>query len=214
MARRSSRARLASLVREVGPPVSTVPWSPDFVAQTLEVLPVGLRGGRLFWLKPVHAESLRVGLSATARPGEVVLDVLKWYPLRPIVVHSTSWRHEEGRVILTYVAAVVPPEQLPADSLAELPVGRSELARAEATAAPKAIGVEAVLEHALRHLAWLVKDDPAVMRELAAWEEVLAAFQPEPFRALEARPGALDERSDDPGGRDSGEATSSAANAS
>jgi len=51
-------------------------------------------------------------------------------------------------------------------------------------AAPQAIGIEAVLEHALRHLSWLVKDDPAVMRELAAWKEVLAGFEPEPFRAL------------------------------
>ena len=184
MARRSSKARLEALVREVGPPVSTVPWSPDFVAQTLEVLPVGLRGGRLFWLKPVHADSLRVGLSASARPAEVVLDVLNWYPLQPIVVHSTSWRHEAGRVILTYVVAVVSPEHLPAESLVELPVGRAELARGEAMAAPKAIGVEAVLEHALRHLAWLVKDDPAVMSELATWKDVLAVFEPEPFRAL------------------------------
>jgi hypothetical protein len=51
-------------------------------------------------------------------------------------------------------------------------------------AAPKAIGVEAVLEHALRHLSWLVKDDPAVTQALAGWKDALAAFQPEPFRAL------------------------------
>ena len=66
----------------------------------------------------------------------------------------------------------------------ETPVRRAELARGEAMAAPQAIGIEAVLEHALRHLSWLVKDDPAVMRELAAWKEVLAGFEPEPFRAL------------------------------
>jgi hypothetical protein len=181
---RRSKTRLEALVREVGPPVSTVPWSPDFVAQTLEVLPVVLRDGRLCWLKPVHADSLRVGLAATAKPADVVLGVLGWYPLEPVVVHSTSWRHEEGRVILTYIAVVAPPRELPADSLVELPVGRAELARGEAMAAPKAIGVEAVLEHALRHLAWLVKDDPAVMQALATWKDALAAFQPEPFRAL------------------------------
>ena len=183
MARRS-KSRLDSLVREVGPPVSTVPWSPDFVAQTLEILPVGLRDGRLFWLKPVHADSLRVGLAAKSEPAGAVLDVLKWYPLEPVVVHSTSWRHEEGRVILTYVAAVVPPEKLPPDSLVEMPVGRAELARGEALAAPEAIGVAAVLEHALRHLSWLLKDDPAVMDALSSWRELLAAFEPEPFRAL------------------------------
>jgi hypothetical protein len=181
---RRSKTRLDALVRDLGPPVSTVPWSPDFVAQTLEVLPVALHDGRLFWLKPVHAPSLRVGLSASARPAEVVLDCLKWYPLEPVVVHSTSWRHEEGRVILTYIAVVTPPDSLPPDSVVELPVTRAELARGEAMAAPASIGVEAVLEHALRHLSWLVKDDAAVKRALAAWKDVLAAFQPEPFRAL------------------------------
>jgi len=101
-----------------------------------------------------------------------------------VVVHSTSWRHEDGRVILTYVAVVAPPDRLPPDSLVELPVARAELARGQAMAAPKAIGIEAVLEHALRHLSWLVKDDPAVMSSLAGWRELLAAYEPEPFRAL------------------------------
>ena len=168
----------------MGPPISTVAWSPELVAQTLEVLPVALRPDGLVWMKPVHADSLRVGLPAAAKPGEVVLDVLKWYPLEPVVVHSTSWRHEEARIILTYVAVVTPPAQLPADSLVEMKVTRAELARGKAMAAPTAIAVEAVLEHALRHLSWLVKDDPAVTEALADWKSVLAAFQPEPFRAL------------------------------
>lgn len=168
----------------MGPPISSVDWSPRFVAQTLEVLPVALRDGRLVWMKPIHAESLRVGLSPSARPAEAVLEVMKWYPLEPLVVHSTSWRQEEGRIILTYVAVIVPPEKLPPDSLLETSVRRAELARGEAMAAPQSIGVEAVLEHALRHLSWLVKDDPAVMHALAGWKEVLAGFEPEPFRAL------------------------------
>jgi hypothetical protein len=169
----------------MGPPVSTVAWSPQFVAQTLEILPVGLRDGHLLWLKPVHADSLRVGLNPSAAPADVVLDVLKWYPLQPLVVHSTSWRHEEGRVILTYVAVVDASGELPAGSLVALPVARTELARGGATSAPKTIGVEAVLEHALRHLAWLVRDDPAVAKALETWRQALAAFVPEPFRPLE-----------------------------
>ena len=168
----------------MGPPVSSQQWSPDFVAQTLEVLPVYLADGALYWMKPVHADSLRVGLSPRETPANAVLEVLKWYPLEPVVVHSTSWRHEEGRVILTYVAVVTPPGHLPSDSLVRLSVGRAELARAEAMAAPKSIGVDAVLEHALRHLSWLVRDDPAVMRELAPWRDILSRYQPEPFRAL------------------------------
>lgn len=168
----------------MGPPISSLPWSPQFVAQTLEILPVALGEEGLLWMKPVHAESLRVGLSTAAKPHDTVLDVLKWYPLAPVVVHSTSWRHEEGRVILTYVAVVALPESLPPDSLVSLPVRRTDLARGEAMAAPMAIGVDAVLEHALRHLSWLVHDDPAVMSALAGWTGVLAEFQPEPFRAL------------------------------
>ena len=169
----------------MGPPVSTVAWSPQFVAQTLEVLPVFLRGGQLCWLKPVHAGSLRAGLNPSAAPADVVADVLRWYPLEPIVVHSTSWRQEEGRVILTYAAVVHPPGELPAGSLVSLPVARTELARGGATSAPESIDVAAVLEHALRHLSWLVRDDAAVARALEGWGHALAPFAPEPFRPLE-----------------------------
>jgi len=168
----------------IGPPLSTTAWAAEFTAQTLEILPVFMRDGAIFWLKPVHAESLRIGLSPKSNPGDEVIAALKWYPLTPQVVHSTSWRHDEGRVTLTYVAVVEPPDQLPQDSLAMLPVGRAELARGEAMAAPRAIGVDAVLEHALRHLAWLVRDDPAIATALATWRDALAVFVPEPFRAL------------------------------
>jgi len=139
MARRS-KPPLASLIEAIGPPISSTAWSPKFTAQTLEVLPVGLSDGALFWMKPLHADSLRVGLPPSATPADVVLDVLKWYPLAPVVVHSTSWRHEEGRIILTYVAVVQKPTRLPPDSLAITPVKRAELARGEAMAAPKTIG--------------------------------------------------------------------------
>ena len=182
---RRPRRPAAHLVEAMGPPVSTVAWSPRFVAQTLEILPVGLHDGRLFWLKPVHADSLRAGLNPSATPADVVLDVLRWYPLEAFVVHSTSWRHEEGRVILTYAAVVHPPGDLPAGSLVTLPVERAELARGDATNAPKTIGVAAVLEHALRHLSWLVRDDPAVAQALVGWGHALTPFVPEPFRPLE-----------------------------
>lgn len=168
----------------MGPPLSTTAWAPELTAQTLEIFPVFMRDGALFWLKPIHADSLRVGLSPKSNPADAVIATIKWYPLTPRVVHSTSWRHNDGRVTLTYVAVVDPPERLPQDSLVELPVGRAELARGEAMAAPRAIGVEAVLEHALRHLAWLVRDDPAIAVALDAWYEALAVFVPEPFRAL------------------------------
>lgn len=168
----------------MGPPISAVAWSPDLVAQTLEILAVELRDGALFWLQPIHADSLRVGLPRAAQPGDHVLGVLGWYPLKPRVVHSTSWRYEDGRVILTYIAVVELLAELPVDSLAVVPVERANLARGGELAPPPVIGVAAVLEHALRHLSWLLRDDQAIALALRGWTDALAGYQPEPFRAL------------------------------
>ena len=175
---------LGPIIERLGPPLSKVSWSPRLVAQSLEVLPVGLREGKLFWLRPVHAPSLRVGTSRSAEPSQIVLDVVAWYPLSPRVVHSTSWRYEEGRIVLTYVVVVDPPQQLPPNSLELVPVKRSELARGSSMAPAGSITVEAVLEHAVRHLAWLSHDDPAIATVLADWSQALADYHPEPFQAL------------------------------
>ena len=60
----------------------------------------------------------------------------------------------------------------------------SGAASGEATAPPESIDVEQVLEHALRHLSWLVGDDPVVAEELRDWAGTLRSYEPEPFRAL------------------------------
>ena len=174
----------AEPVVELGPPISEVAWSPELSTQSLEVLILTLEDAEPVWLKPEHADSLRVGLPATARPGDVVLDTLGRYTLTPRVVHSTSWRHEEGRVVLSYIAVVEPPSGLPEDTLARTPVARADLARGDATAPPPEIGVLQVIEHALRHLSWLVQDDPAIGEALPDWRPILERYQPEPFRAL------------------------------
>lgn len=175
---------IAPLVDRIGPPISSTPWSPDLVAQTLEILTVFRRGDELFCLNPIHAESLRVGLAKDEQPGDHVLRALAWYPLAPRLVHSTSWRFEQGDVVLTYVAVVDEPKTLPPESLVAVSVARAELARGGATGAPGSIHVAQVLEHALRHLAWLVRDDPAVGEALAGWEGALRDYVPEPFRTL------------------------------
>ena len=100
----------------------------------------------------------------------------------PIVVHSTSWRRDGGAVILSFVVVVAPALAAAFDSV---PIGRAELARSEATSAPTSIDGAQVIEHGLRHLAWLVRDDEAVRRELAdGWSGVLAGYVAEPFRHL------------------------------
>ena len=65
------------------------------------------------------------------------------------------------------------------------PVVRGELARSGATTAPAAIATGQVLEHAIRHLAWLARDDEAVQGKLSEeWLSALAPYRPEPFRNL------------------------------
>jgi hypothetical protein len=83
---------------------------------------------------------------------------------------------------LTFLVVIEPPL---VGSMESVPIARSDLARSEATAAPASIGFEQVLEHGLRHMAWLAVDDPVVAAELSGgWRTALGSYVPEPFRAL------------------------------
>jgi hypothetical protein len=100
----------------------------------------------------------------------------------PILVHSTSWRRDRDAVILSFVVVI---DQAQVGIMASVPIDRAELARSDATAAPRDIATSAVVEHGLRHLAWLAKDDPVVAAELPpTWRPILAEYVPEPFRNL------------------------------
>ena len=164
-------------------PIVEAAWSADFMAQTLEVFPVCLGPDGLIHLRPIHAPSLRLPMGVGRDPAGLVLTAVGRYDLVPIVVHSTSWRPEPDRVILSYVAAVEAPRS-PNPFLAADPVDRVDLARGDSTAAPASIGVLQVLEHALRHLSWLVREDPAVRVALGEWRPWLEPYVPEPFQNL------------------------------
>lgn len=100
----------------------------------------------------------------------------------PLLVHSTSWRRDRISVILSFVV-VIDPGQV--GSMRSAPIGRTELARSEAVSAPADIAVAQVVEHGLRHLAWLAHDDAVVRSQLdEGWIELLSAYRPEPFRNL------------------------------
>jgi hypothetical protein len=117
-------------------------------------------------------------------PLEVVGRVARNLMGEPLLVHSTSWRRARGSVILSFV---VVNHDGQAAELPGIPVGRAELARNSATSAPPAIAHQQVLEHGLRHLAWLVKDDGVVQSELSSeWKRLLDGYVPEPFRHLAA----------------------------
>jgi hypothetical protein len=168
-------------------PLSEALWSPDFVMQAIEVLPVSLRRGRLWSMRPEHADSFVVAWPASARPEEVAEQAMVQLGLEPAVLHSTSWRHADKEVVVTYIA-VVSPDSVPPPSWQNVEVARSELARGDATAPPSSIGVMQVQEHALRHLAWLRIDDPTIASLLEDWADALSDYVPEPFRALGGPP--------------------------
>lgn len=164
-------------------PLTSVAWSSAFVAQSLEVLFAYLGPDGAHRLRPIHAEALRLGWPPGRKPGEIVLEAVERYGLTPLLVHSTSWRHEEGRLILTYVAAVAPPADL-TRYLTDEAIERADLARGDALSPPPEIDTAQVLEHAFRHLSWLVKDDAAVGEALSGWAAFLDRYEPEPFRAF------------------------------
>lgn len=170
-------------VVQLVPPLSDVPWSADFVAQSLETLFVCLRADGARHLRPIHASTLRLGWAPGPDPGQIVADASTRYALTPLLIHSTSWRHESDRLILTYAVAVEPPEHL-SEYLIEEPVVRSDLARGDALRPPTDVDMNQVIEHAFRHLAWLVNDDAVVSEALADWVSFLARYEPEPFRAF------------------------------
>lgn len=170
-------------IRGLPDPASEVPWSPSFVMQSIEVLPITLTDGGIVALKPDCADSFIVGWPAGAKPEETAAVALLSLGLDPAVLHSTSWRHAGNEVVLTYLAVLAAGFQLP-DSWEAQPVRHAELARGDVTTPPPAIGVEQVLEHALRHLAWLSREDEVIGKALPEWQGALAGYVPEPFRAL------------------------------
>ena len=147
-----------------------------------EVFVVWLAGDHLELTGPCGAAPWLIELGATDHPVDVVVRLVRDAVGEPLLVHSTSWRRDHDAVILSFVVVI---DEVRVGTMESLPIGRMDLARGEATAAPRAVATEQVIEHGLRHMAWLAKDDPHVRDELPAeWHDVLATYVPEPFRHL------------------------------
>jgi hypothetical protein len=115
-------------------------------------------------------------------PVEVVSRLSRDQLGEPVLTHSTSWRRDRGSVVLSFVV-VIRDDQAP--QLAGAEVGRTALARSLQNAAPASIASAQVLEHGLRHLAWLAKEDDVVRDVLSdGWKAALTLYVPEPFRHL------------------------------
>ena len=147
-----------------------------------EVFMVWLNESRIELTGPDGARPWILQLDDAEHPVETVERIVVGLVGPPRLLHSTSWRRDGMAVILSFLV-VVGPDQV--GTMASAPIGRSELARSSATRAPASIGHAQVLEHALRHLAWLSQDDEAVAARLSAgWRAALGDYVPEPFRSL------------------------------
>ncbi|WP_344646866.1 hypothetical protein [Cryptosporangium japonicum] len=99
---------------------------------------------------------------------------------RPTLLHSTSWRHTDGGLVLTYVALPDPSPSLPAATLdsAELAVSDDPT-----RPSPPSVEVRQVAAHACRHLAWLARTDAIARRALddvPLLRDTLLQFAPAP----------------------------------
>jgi len=147
-----------------------------------EIFVVAMVDGRIRLGGPDGPRAWLVELGDTDHPVEVVDRIVRDLLGEPLLVHSTSWRRDRRAVVLTFLV-VVDPAAIAGTDAAD--VGRQDLARSSAHAAPAAIAETQVLEHALRHLAWLAHDDAVVRAVLSEpWRAALRDYVPEPFRAL------------------------------
>jgi len=157
------------------------PWGTEGPVQA-EVFVVRLREGELELTGPCGADAWYIESHDEDDPMEIVKRLSTNLMGPPLLVHSTSWRRGKGGVLLSFLV-VIGEDQ--AANLAGVPITRAELARNSATEAAKAIASNQVVEHALRHMAWLAQDDPAVRTALSpGWVAALAGYVPEPFRHL------------------------------
>jgi hypothetical protein len=157
------------------------PWGTEGPVQA-EVFVVRMRSDRLELTGPCGPAPWYIESHDEDDPMEVVRRLSTNLMGPPLLVHSTSWRRGPGGVILSFLVVVGEDQATDLDCV---PIGRSELARNSATEAAPSIATSQVVEHALRHVAWLAQDDQAVRSALSpAWLTVLASYVPEPFRHL------------------------------
>lgn len=150
---------------------------------TAEVFTIARDGDRLVLTGPCGPAPWLIESGDDEHPLETVRRIVDGAIPDAMLLHSTSWRFERGAVYLTFVVVI---DRTSVGDMASAVIPRSELARNTAHAAPTSIAYGQVLEHGLRHLAWLVGDDETVAETLdEGWHQILSGYVPEPFRQLD-----------------------------
>ncbi len=156
---------------------------------SLEAIVLYLDAGVIRHVFPHGRETVVAEWDPDLDPAESIVDSVAGLGMLPTMVHSTSWRVVERRLLLTFLVVVEPSLDLPAIYEIE-PVTRADLARGHATRSPSTVHLSQVVEHGLRHLAWLLRADDAIRVALPAWRSALVDYEPEPFRAFGREPGS------------------------
>jgi hypothetical protein len=147
-----------------------------------EVFVLRLHSGAPELAGPCGPDAWYIEMGQDDDPVEVVKRISTRLLGPPLLVHSTSWRRARGSVILTFIVVIADDQ---ARQYPGLVIGRAQLARSAATDAPRSIATSQVIEHGLRHLSWLAREDEVVKAILNDdWKSVLAAYLPEPFQHI------------------------------
>ncbi len=168
-------------------PAELIPGLPIDVVGPVraEVFVVTHDGDRPLLTGPDGPQAWHIETAGAEHPLDLVREMVRKNMDGVQLVHSTSWRWDRQAVVLSFLVVIDPAGR---GEMAAVPIGRSELARSTAEEAPEHIGNEQVLEHAMRHLAWLDQEDQVVASTLSdAWKTELAGFVPAPFQQLEQR---------------------------
>jgi hypothetical protein len=133
----------------------------------VELIAARFEGDRLRYLVGRQACAMGIDPDETARAATTRL--FPAVPLRRVVVHSTSWRYEHGNLVLTYLAY---SDELPFDGLPEVLPREARAVGA---------GIASVAAHAIRHLAFLVRQEPETYARAISSETLahLARIDPE-----------------------------------
>ena len=136
-------ARKPREARDSGTPSASVSTE---MRTEVELFPARFEGDRLRYRASRQACSEGTDPDATAR--SLMSRLFPDVPLRRVLIHSTSWRYEHDCLTLTYLAY---SDDLPFGDLQQV------LPRdAKAVGA----GIASVVAHAIRHLAFLARQDP------------------------------------------------------
>ena len=145
-----------------------------------EVFVLRLMGGLPEHAGPHSPDPWYLEIAADEDPMELVTRRSRNLLGEPLLVHSTSWRRTRSALVLTFIVVI---SERRGQERAGVPIHREGLARSAATLPAIAVTGGQVLEHSLRHLAWLLKDDELVRSVLGRdWTRALRGYMPEPFR--------------------------------